>query len=248
MNLREISVIITTCNAAPQLARSLDKLSGFGEIVLVDAFSADETVDIARSHSAIIYSRPWLAAADQKNWALGRARHDWVLALESDEMVSDALKSELARADETDGVTGYWIIREHNYLGRPIGHCGGQAEGVLRLFRRSRGRYVEAEGHADITVDGTTLGLKNRLVHDPHGRLDQHIRHINERSTRRAGEIGETRFLWLEMVWRPFFRFCRDYFWKRGLLDGSRGLVFCLLSSYDEFLAYAKAWEIRRRV
>jgi glycosyltransferase involved in cell wall biosynthesis len=234
-----------TRNAAPQVATCLEKLRDFGEIVLVDSFSTDGTVEIARNYSAIVYSRPRCDSAETKNWALDRARHDWVLALGADETLTDRLKAELARIDESDAIDGYRVRRMRTYLGRPVRRCAGPEDTVLRLFRRSRRCFDGTRSEAEVTVRGNTAPLAGELVHNLYCDLGQHIRYINECSTReaRSDTAAGRRGALAGMIWRPLIGFVRGYIWRGAVLDGWRGLVFCLVSSYGVFLAHAKIWE-----
>ena len=123
MNLSEISVIITTFNEEPNIEVCLDRLDGFGEIVIVDSFSGDGTLDIARRYPAVVYVRPYESAARQKNWALQRVRHRWVLILDADEVMTDELRREIESFDESNGVHGFWI-RRGGYINHRRVHCG----------------------------------------------------------------------------------------------------------------------------
>jgi len=248
MNLRDISIIVTTYNEENNLDRCLRRLDGFGEIVLVDSFSSDGTVDIGRRYAATIYVRPYRSAAKQKNWALEQVRNDWVLVLDADEEFTDELREELAHLDGA-AASGYWIRRDSEYLGRRIRHCGWQRDKVLRFFRRDKGRYDEREVHEEVTLDGPESVLRGRLRHYPYAEVTQHLEKINEYSTRGSRDYVDRggRMAVLNMLLHPPFRFVRMYLLQGGLLDGRQGFILCLLSSYSVFLKYAKAWEYRRQ-
>lgn len=247
MNLRDISVIVTTFNEEANVGRCLRAMSDFGEIIVVDSFSGDRTLEIARSFPATIYSRAYRSAAQQKNWALDRARNDWVLILDADEEATDSLIAEIRELDP-NGSDGYWIRRQSDYLGGPIRHCGWQRDKVLRLFRRSAGRYQEREVHEEVALGKPSPILRRHLKHYPYARVDQHFRKIDEYSTRGAKDYltGGGRVPVVNMLLHPPFRFLRMYFLQLGMLDGYRGFILCLLSSYGVFLKYAKAWELKR--
>jgi hypothetical protein len=171
------------------------------------------------------------------------------LILDADEELTPELKAEVERIDDGDGEAGYWIRRASHYLGRPIRYCGWQRDKVLRLFRRSRGGYVEKAVHEEVVVDGAAAVLKNKLNHYPYQHVDQHFHKINEYSGRGARDYldGGGRLPLLHMIFHAPFQFFRMYVLQRGLLDGVRGFILCLLSSYGVFLKYAKAWEMKYR-
>ncbi len=248
MNLRSVSVIVTTLNEEANIESCLAPLGGFGEIIVVDCFSSDSTLDIVRRFPVLIFSRPYESAAAQKNWALDLARHRWVLVLDADEVVGPGLLREIEEFDGTSGIDGFWIRRESHYLGGPIRHCGWQRDKVLRFFDRTKGRYDDVEVHEEVSVRGKASMLRNALTHHPYRRIEQHLDKIEQYSTRGAREFVKRggRFAMIRMLLDPPFRMVRMYIAQRGFLDGKRGFLLCLLSSYGVFIKYAKAWEYAR--
>jgi len=249
MNLRDVSVIVTTFNEESNIESCLAPLEGFGEVIVVDSFSGDSTLEIARRFSAVVFLRPYESAAKQKNWALEIIRHRWVLVLDADEIVSDEIVREIGSFDENSGIDGFWIRRESRYLGEPIRHCGWQRDKVLRFFDRTKGRYDEVEVHEEVRLSGRTSMLRGALAHSPYRRIEQHLDKIEQYSTRGAREFARRgrRFALLHMLVHPPFRMLRMFVLQGGFLDGRRGFLLCLFSSYGVFLKYAKAWEYSRR-
>jgi glycosyltransferase involved in cell wall biosynthesis len=245
MNLRDISVIVTTFNEEQNIEACLDRLSGFGEIIVVDSFSTDRTLEVVRRYPVVAYVRPYESAAKQKNWALDKVRHRWVLILDADEVMSDELRREIEMFDESSGVSGFWIRRASHYIGAPIRYCGWQRDKVLRFFDRTRGRYDEAEVHEEVEVRGNTSMFHGKLAHYPYRCIEQHLEKIESYSSRGAREFVRRggKFAVFHMIVRPPLRLLRMYVMQGGILDGRRGLLLCLVSSYGVFLKYAKAWE-----
>lgn len=244
MDPANISVIITCRNEAPNIARCLDSVNGFEDVLLVDSFSSDDTLEIARSYPVTIYVRPYRSAAAQKNWALSMVKNDWVLILDADEELSDPLREEIF-ALEPDGTDGYWIRRTSSYLGVTIRGCGWQRDKVLRLFNRTKGRYGEVEVHEEVNLEGRAGMLNWRLLHHPYRDVHHHLEKINEYSSRGAKNYVDRGGRWgmFNLLLHPPFRFVRMYVLQRGFLDGAAGLLLCLLSAYSVFLKYAKIWE-----
>jgi glycosyltransferase involved in cell wall biosynthesis len=242
MNLNDVSVIITSFNKEATIARCLERARAFGEVVLVDGFSTDGTVDIARRFGVTIYSRPFGPERQQTIWALSRVSNPWVLLLEADEAPSHDLMAELERLDASDATAGYWVRREHEYLGRRI-RCSDPGSDELRLIRRVSDRYEYRPA-----LDGTTSRLLHEVRHFPHPGIKQHFADIERRSSQEASDYVERggRAALLRMIVLPPLRFWWLFFIRRGGLDGWRGFIFCLLSSYGEFLECAKAWELSR--
>jgi len=248
MKLSDISVIVTTRDEGPTIARCLESARDFGEIIVVDSFSADDTVERAREFAHRIYQRPYRSPSDQKNWSAERAARDWVLVLDADESVDSALRDEIA-ALEPGARAGFWIYRRSEYLGRTIRGCGWQRDKVLRLYDRRRARYPEARVHEEVQADGEVGRLASRLDHTPYRNVAHHLDKIDAYTTRGARQYRERggRAALLNLLLHPPFRFLRMYVLQRGIFDGYPGLVLCLLSSWSVFLKYAKAWELGRR-
>jgi glycosyltransferase involved in cell wall biosynthesis len=247
VRLDGISVIVTTFNEAFHVRRCLDSARGFGEVIVVDSFSGDDTVALARPLASVIYRRPYRSPPDQKNWAVARARNDWVLVLDADEALDDALRAEIESL-EPGSYAGFWIRRRSDYLGRTIRGCGWQRDRVLRLYDRRRGHYPDAWVHEEVALEGAAGRLRARLRHTPYRDVEHHLRKIDDYTTRGARQFVEKagRYPLLKTLTHPPFRFLRMYVLQRGFADGYAGLVLCLLSSYSVFLKYAKAWERKR--
>ncbi|HEX5132972.1 MAG TPA: glycosyltransferase family 2 protein [Candidatus Krumholzibacteria bacterium] len=247
MNARDISVIVTTFNESANIERCLDSVRGFGEIVVVDSFSGDDTLARCRGRCTTLYQRRYVSPADQKNWAAARARNDWVLVLDADEWLEPDLRAEIDLLDPASRA-GFWIRRRSDFLGRTIRHCGWQRDKVLRLYDRRRGRYPDAWVHEEVVLDGEAGILDARLRHNPYRDVAHHLEKIESYTTSGARQYAERggRAPALRMVTHPPFRFLRMYVMQGGFLDAYPGLVLCLLGAYGVFLKYAKAWERTR--
>jgi glycosyltransferase involved in cell wall biosynthesis len=247
MNPRDVSVIITCKNEALNIARCLESVRGFGDTIVVDSFSTDETAQIVRRYPVTLYLRPYRSAARQKNWALDRVHSEWVLILDADEAVTPQLRGEIESIG-ANGTDGYWIRRRSEFLGRMIVGCGWQRDKVLRLFRVDRGRYDDVEVHEEIALDGRERILRHPLMHYPYRDVDHHMVKIDEYSTRGAKDYIRRggRLTIVNMIVRPPLRFLRMYLFQRGFMDGKQGMLLCLLASYSVFLKYAKAWELKQ--
>ena len=247
MNLASVSVIVTTFNEGATIGRCLDSVRGFGEVLLVDSFSGDGTVAAARGRATIVFQRPYASPSEQKNWAAARARNDWVLVLDADEVLGEPLRAEIAALDP-QGRTGFWIRRRSEYLGRTIRGCGWQRDKVLRLYDRRRASYPPARVHEEVEASGPVGRLEAPLAHTPYRGVEHHLEKIDAYTSRGAQQYVERGggLELLNMVLHPPFRFVRMYLLQRGFLDGYAGLVLCLLSAFSVFLKYSKAWELKR--
>jgi len=250
MKVEDISVVIATQNDSSMLDRCLGSVDGFGEVIIVDAFSTDKTVQVARSHRAIVFSRRTCGAADQKNWALDRARHRWVLTLDVVDVLSGELRRAIESLEETPASAGYAVRRVNHYLGGRIRYCGWGSDERVQLFERLRGRFrpggIGEDSGTSIEIDGEISAIRGELNRFPYETIEDHLDAIEITSGRRAQRYVEGGGGWpvLGMVLRPPFNFLNNYVLRRGFLDGRRGFVFCLIASYGVFLEFAKTWEI----
>lgn len=244
-----ISACVTAGNEERNIARCLDSLRWCDEIVVVDSFSQDRTVEICRRYTQRVVQHEWLGYIGQKNFAIGLASHAWVLVLDADEEVSPELRDEILAAMEGDGneYAGYLFPRQVHYLGRWICHGEWYPDVKLRLFRREIGRAEGREPHDHIVVRGRTRRLEHPIRHYTYDDLCDHVATMNRFSTITAQEQfreGE-RFHWADFLFRPFWRFLKAYVFKRGFLDGRRGLLIAGVSAFGVTIKYAKLWELQ---
>jgi glycosyltransferase involved in cell wall biosynthesis len=247
---RQVSVIVTTFNEETNIADCLRSVSWADEVLLVDSFSTDRTVELARPFPVSILQREYYGSAAQKNWSLDRVSHDWVLIIDADERVPEALAREiLTLLCSEQPVNGFYIRRENVFLDKVIRHSGWSTDKVVRLFRREKGRYPNRRVHADLEIEGPVPVLANAFLHYPFRSFDQYFKKFLNyaewgaaqafRDGRRAGVV--------EIAFRPGWRFFRMYFLQAGFLDGLHGLVLCALQAFGVFLKYAFLWEHRTR-
>jgi len=247
----KISATIITRNEEDRLAPALESLVDVAdEIVVVDSFSDDATLDIARRYNAAVFQHPFADFGSQKNVALDKATHPWILNLDADERVSPTLREEILKLKDKDvvDVDGFLINRQTHYLGRWIKHSGWYPDRKLRLFRRDRSRWT-GRVHERLEVDGVVDRLEGDIVHHTYRDLDDHIRRLNRYSRIQAEDIAAARKrgLYLRALLLPPVTFLRFYVWKAGLLDGFPGLVIALVSSWATAMKYLKAIEILRK-
>ncbi len=247
----KITALIPTFNEQANIAACIASVEWADEVFVIDSFSEDETPRIAAEAGARVVQHEYVNSATQKNWAIPQAAHEWVLIVDSDERVTPALRAEIAAVLAADargesGVDdGYRIGRLNHFLGRRVRYCGWQNDTCLRLFRRDRGRYQDREVHADVIIEGTVGRLENKLLHYTFTNFDQYMRKFNRYAIWAAGDRGQStrKVRWHHLLLRPVARFLKQYFLKRGFLDGRVGLVVCMLAAFSVFMKYARLLE-----
>lgn len=238
------------CDEERTIGPCLESLAFCDEIVVVDSGSEDRTLEIARRYSDRVVVQPFLGYVKQKNFALDLARHDWVVALDADEVLSKPLRDELLAsvASAEDSVAGFELDRVTFFLG--VWHDRGEwyPDWQLRAFRRSRGRWVGRDPHDRVEVDGVVLRLRGRLEHRNYLDLADHIRTIDRFSATSARAMRDegVRFRLVDLLFRPLFRFCKGYLVRQGFRKGVPGLLVSISTAYYVFMKYAKLWELER--
>ena len=243
-----LSVVITTYNEEVNIADCLRSVLWADEILLVDSFSTDRTLEYAREFPIEILEREYFGSAAQKNWSLDKIQHDWVLILDADERVTEPLAREILQLlIEGPNANGYYIRRQNIVLGKAIRHSGWSTDKVIRLFDKAHGRYPNRRVHADLDIEPPTPTLRNPLDHYTYRSVQQYFeKFLNYAEWGAAQGYREGKKAgFLEIGGRPTWRFFRTYFLQGGVLDGLHGLVVCGLQAFGVFLKYAWLWELR---
>ncbi|MFQ5520256.1 MAG: glycosyltransferase family 2 protein [Candidatus Methylomirabilia bacterium] len=247
--MSRLSVTVITWNEEERLRACLESVAWAHEIVVVDAESADKSVEIAREFTDRIWIRPWPGFAAQKNFALDQTSGEWVLSVDADERVTPELREEIERAAAPDGpAVGYAVPRKNILWGVWLRHGGLYPDWQVRLFRRGRGRFIDYPVHESVTVQGPVGRLVQPLLHESYRSLEEFVTRANRYSTlaalewrTRGGRVSVP-----DLILRPAVRFFSMYLLRRGFLDGWRGLVIATLYAQYVFLRTAKVWEWQR--
>lgn len=247
--MSRLSVAIITYNEEEEIRDCLESVKWADEIVVVDSFSTDKTLDICRQYTNKVFQHEWSGYSNQKNYAINVTTNPWILILDADERVSERLTKEIKEILDKDlGVDGYYIPRKSYFLGRWIRYGGWYPDYSIRLFRKDKGRFEQREVHESVRINGKTAKLKNHLEHYTYRNLSEYIQRMDRYSTLAAMEmIGEGRRSGpRNILFRPILTFFRMYILKQGFREGIYGLLISVLYSYYTFLKYAKLWEMRK--
>jgi glycosyltransferase involved in cell wall biosynthesis len=241
----KISAAIITFNEERNVARVLESLRCCDEILVLDSGSNDRTVEIAGKLGARVVEASWHGYAAQKNIAAELASHDWVLSLDADESLSEALEAEIWQIKKTGPkFDGYTVPRLAQYLGRWILHSGWYPDRKIRLFNRTKARWVGEFVHESVRVDGTVGHLQSNLLHFTCNSISEHLRTMDRYTTLAAQEIASRQesISLSRLLCDPPWTFFRTYVLKRGFLDGVEGLAIAYMAAFYNFAKYSKAW------
>ena len=242
-NTPKISLIVISRDEEEHIGECLKSAYFCEEKILVDSFSTDRTVEIAKSLGADVFQHEFTNYIRQKQMALDRATGEWVLLLDSDEQATHDLGEEiLASVHEQSRCDGYRIRRILYHLGHYYPY-GIYPDNPVRLFRRERSHIGGRDPHDKVIVDGTIGKLAHPILHFSYRDIADHVATINRLSTRSALEQTPTIFTPLQMLANPIWRFFNFYLLRGGFRDGGRGLYAAMTASFYVFLKYAKLYE-----
>lgn len=246
-----ISAIVVCFNEEDRIGECLQSLQWCDEIVVVDAFSTDHTVEVCRRYTDRVIQRAWTGYRDQKSFAHSLTTKDWVLLVDSDERVTAALREEIsaALAENNGDYAGYSVPRLVFYLGRWWWRGGWYPDYDVRLFKRDRATWGGSDPHEKILVSGRVRRLKNPLHHFSYRNMEDHFQRINRFTSISALELKKKGVRWRlgDALLHPLGRFMRSYFLKRGFMEGFGGFYVAVSAAFYVFLKYAKLWELESR-
>lgn len=186
--------------------------------------------------------------AKVRNKALKKAKSEWVLFVDDDEIITLALRREIKTAILLEEYDGYYLRRVDNFLGRTLKHGETADITLLRLARRSSGQFHRPV-HEVWYVEGKTSKLKNPLIHNPHSTISSFLTKINKYSTIEAqyrNEAGRKSSMFKIFTY-PIGKFLRNYFILLGFLDGTPGLIMAVMMSFHSFQTWTKLYLLQNK-
>lgn len=244
-----VTACIITYNEERNIRDCLKSVEWADEILVVDSYSTDRTVEVAREFTDRVIQRKWNGINEQRQFAQDQAKHEWVFNLDADERASAELAKEIAAIDfSSEGINGYFMPRCAFYLGRWIRHGGWYPDYKLRLYRKACGKFIDNDPHDTMKFTGATACLKGEIRHYTYRSVADQLAQIDKFSTVRAGQYFRSgrRFGYLQMLFRPCWKFLNTYLLRLGFMDGLAGFVISSLSAYHVFVTWVKFWELAR--
>ena len=244
-----VACSVVSYNEEKNLQHCLESAKWMDEIVVVDSFSTDRTMEIARTYTDKIFQRPWRGFGDQKNYAMDQASTDWVFILDSDERIPAELQVEIEAvlsAGSKEGPVAYYVPRHNYYFGSLVLHAGCYPDYQLRLFRRGIGHLDDAEPHNKFLFTGDSAYLSAPLVHLTRPTLHNYFEKFPNFTTLAAQDRARTKrhVRSTDLLFRPIFTFFKYFVVRKGYRDGMSGFLVSALSSLYTFVKYAKLWHM----
>jgi glycosyltransferase involved in cell wall biosynthesis len=269
-----ISVLIVTCNEELNLPRCLDSVKWSDDVLVVDSFSTDRTVDLAQKGGARGLQNRFVDFADQRNFGLanGNLKHDWVLHLDADEVVTPELQRELVARASGGEKDAYRVASKMMFQGRWLKYSGLYPSYQVRFGKRDRLGFVQVGHGQRENLEPARVGtLQEPLLHFSFSKgiadwLERHNRYSTAEATHFLETAGAQSIDWPgifapdpsrrrralkvlsgRLPCRPTMRFLYMYLFRLGFLDGRAGLTYCRLLAFYEYLTVLKIHELRRR-
>ena len=244
--MKLLSVVIITFNEENNIARCIRSVKKIADdIVVVDSHSTDRTKEIALEEGARVVVHDFEGHIQQKNWAITQAKYPFILSLDADEYVSELLAKSIQVIKESGLSDGYFMDRVNYYCGKPIRSCGWYPDKKLRLWNSEKGSWGGTNPHDKFIMQkGSKIKkLKGELLHDTYPTQQDFLNQIEKFATISAqhNKHRNVIYLFFKMLFSPFFKFIKIYFFKDGFKEGFTGLYICLNQSREVLLKYSRA-------
>ncbi len=244
-----LSVVILTKNAEDCVGACLESVKWADEIIIVDGFSTDGTLDICRKYTGRIIQSEFKGFAQERNKGIDNSTGDWVLQLDADEVVTPGLAAALKKAMAAPGgIVGYKFRRKNYFLGHPMRY-GGWYHYSAHFFKKGCGRY-EGLIHERLKLAGPQGVLEEEIEHRPFKSMGQFIERQNRYTGYEAMDILNEKWVLPEkevmynLKVKPLKLFWKLYVKKQGFREGRTGFIFSVMFSYVHFMKWAKYWEL----
>ncbi|HAG83742.1 MAG TPA: glycosyltransferase [Cyanobacteria bacterium UBA11162] len=266
------SIYILTYNEELDIAACIESAQLSDDIIVVDSYSSDRTVEIARRYPVRVVQHAFESHGRQRTWMIQEVptQHEWVYILEADERMTPQLFAECLEAIKTSEYVGYYAAERVMFMNRWIRHSTQYPRYQLRLFHKAKVWYTDY-GHTEREVcDGPTGFLKETYPHYTCSKgltrwIEKHNRYSTDEATEtlrqlESGTVSWKTLLWgrseverrralkdlsLRLPWRPGLRFVYMYVFLGGFLDGQAGFAWCTLQAFYEYLILIKVWELK---
>ncbi len=248
--MTKITAIIPTLNEEIHIEEAIKSVSFADEIIVIDSFSKDGTVDLAEKYNAKIIKRKFDDFSSQKNFAINQAKHSWIYILDADERVTPEVEKEILQAvKDPKGFVGFYVRRTFYFCGKKLNYGGCQRDKVVRLFLKEYCKYSGVV-HETIIAKGKLGFFKNKIEHYSYKSYDHYISKMNHYGALRGRQFYEEgrKVNFYHILIKPPARFVIHYFIRLGILDGFPGYIFAKTQSYGVYTKYLKLWLLNKGI
>lgn len=246
----KLTAIIPTLNEENNIEGAIKSLDFADEIIVIDSFSSDRTVEISKRLGVKVLLREFDDFSSQKNFAIEKSTYDWVFVLDADERINTSLSEEIkGKLSLAEDLVGYFVYRNFFYENRRISFGGWQTDKVLRLFRKDACRYDGKPVHEKIEYDGEVGYLLNKLDHFSFRNYDQYWSKLKFYALLQAKELynSKKKISLLHFTIKPAFRFIVLFLVRGGIFDGYKGFILAKLHASGVRQRYVKFSSIKKK-
>ncbi len=243
-----ISVVVLAKNSEKTIEKTLQSLVGFSDVVVYDNGSSDKTIEIAKKFSNVnLVQGEFKGFGWSKNQAASFAKNDWILIIDSDEVVDIELFS-ILKSKELDEKTVYRLNFKAFYKDIEVKHCGWNNQKIKRLYNRKITSYNSNDVHEDIITDGLKMEeLKGNVEHYSYYTISEFIIKADRYSTLFAqNNKGKKSSSPTKAFFNGLYSFIKTYIFKQGFRDGYVGLIIAFSHMVTNFYKYIKLYELNR--
>ena len=246
--MNKISVTIITKNEEKNIRRCLESIQWADEIVIVDTFSSDRTVEICREFTDKVFQESWLGYGPQKNLCASKATNRWVLNLDADEVISSECAAEIQKLLLGQPEFSFYRFPRKNFIAdRWVRYAGWYPDLISRLYDKDRVSFSDSMVHERLIPDEIGGVINRPIFHYSFDGMEDYIERQNRYSSLYA---EEKKRLSLEVNWthlyiRPVWAFIRTYFFRQGFREGFLGVFLALAMMFYTYLKYAKTRSIQ---
>jgi glycosyltransferase involved in cell wall biosynthesis len=247
----KITALAITLNEAVHIDSYIKSLWFAEEIIIVDSFSTDATVELASQFKNVtVYQRKFDNFSAQKNFAISKARNDWVTFFDLDEEVTTHLSEEILKTLQNPKSIAYFVKRDFWFMQKRIRYSGLQNDAVVRVFNKEYCNYNENLVHETLETRGATETLKTHLPHHTYTTFDDYTAKMHQYSALQAKMLYQKkkRPTLFHFLFRPFYRFWNQYLIQLGILDGKEGFILAYVSAFSVFKRYVNLWLLYRKI
>ena len=240
--LPPISVTMLTKNSSRYIEACLSSLVDFDEVVVLDNGSTDDTLEIAQRFANVkIFTSEFIGFGPLKNLAQTHASHDWILSIDSDEMLTPELRQAIQNTT-FDEQCIYGFNRLNHFKGQPVHCCGWDKDTVKRIYNKTRTQFDNAQVHESIQMQGLTLTtIRGNLLHYSYDSIEELIDKLQKYSTLWAEQnYHKKTSSMFKAVYKSLFAFLKNYILQKGILHGGIGLLISVCAAFGVFAKYAK--------
>lgn len=247
----KITALAITFNEEENVKRYVESLAFADEIIFVDSYSTDNTVAIAKEMGVTVIQNKFEDFSSQRNFAISKAKNDWITFFDLDEVVTPELEKEiLGVISSPKPAVGYFVKRKFFFLGKKINFGGWQNDKVIRVFNKNFCKYNGNLVHEIIAAKGKVANLKNNVNHYSYKSFDNYNNKLNHYSKLQADGLysKNKRPKVYHFFVRPIYRFFWQYFYRLGILDGKEGYILAYIHSFSVFKRYLQLWLKYRKI